>query len=136
MPRARDELFANLNLRASATAETIAESEKLLKVKLPLEYVAFLKTANGGEGFIGKRAYIILWGVEELAYLNQAYEVQDYVPGLLLFGSDGGGEAYGFDTRTPPWQTVEVPFVGMAWELARPRGATFSAFLERLHEVG
>jgi SMI1 / KNR4 family (SUKH-1) len=118
-----------------ATNAAIIQSEKQLGMKLPVEYVEFLKLTNGGEGLIGKNAYVMLWGVEELASMNQSYEVQKYAPGLLIFGSDGGGEAYGFDTRTPQWPIVQVPFVGLAWNLARPMGKSFNIFLEHLHEA-
>lgn len=125
----------SLNHGPGATGAAISESEKQLRAKLPPEYAEFLKLTNGGEGFIGKNAYVILWGVEELASMNQSYEVQKYAPGLLIFGSDGGGEAYGFDTRTPQWPIVQVPFVGMSWTLARPMGTTLHAFLERLYRI-
>lgn len=128
--------FVNgLNRNPSATDAAIAESEKLLKAKLPPQYVEFVKLTNGGEGFIGKNAYVMLWGVQELASMNQSYEVEKNAPGLLIFGSDGGGEAYGFDTRTPQWQIVQVPFVGMSWNSAKPMGTTFHAFLERLYRT-
>lgn len=130
-----DRLLAHLERRVPATVGAVDECERQLGAKFPLEYVEFLRTTNGGEGFIGKSAYIMLWGVQELASMNQAYEVQKYVPGLLMFGSDGGGEAYAFDTRSPQWQIVRLPFVGMAWDLARPMGATFNAFLRRLYEI-
>jgi len=122
------------NRRPGATAAAIVASARQVGVKLPAEYEEFLKLTNGGEGFIGKQ-YAILWSVEELASMNQSYEVQKYVPGLLIFGSSGGGEAYGFDTRTPQLPIVQVPFVGMDWDNAEPMGDSFSAFLERLQEI-
>jgi hypothetical protein len=88
-----NQFLDGINRRAPATDAIIAESEKQLPGKLPLEYVEFLKLTNGAEGFVG-RAYVMLWSVEELASMNHSYEVQDYAPGLLIFGSDGGGEAY------------------------------------------
>jgi hypothetical protein len=130
-----DRLLANLNQSVPATAAAVEDCERQLSVKLPCEYVEFLKRTNGGEGFIGKSAYVILWALGELASMNQAYEVQKYAPGLLIFGSDGGGEAFGFDTRSPEWPVVQVPYVGMTWDLARPMGATFDEFLERLYEI-
>jgi len=129
------ELLANINLNAPASVAAVEEGERQLGVKLPLEYVEFLKRSNGGEGFIGKSAYVILWAVGELASLNEAYEVQKYMPELLLFGSDGGGEAFGFDTRDPQCPIVQVPFVGMSWDVAWAMGATFNEFLERLYEM-
>jgi hypothetical protein len=128
-----DRLLAKINRQFPATENAIDECQNQLNVKLPREYVMFLRTANGGEGFIGN-SYIILWGAEELVCMNEAYEVQRYVPGLLIFGSSGGGEAYGFDTRPSRWNIVQVPFVGMAWDLAQPMGVAFSEFLNRLHD--
>ncbi len=67
--------------------------------------------------------------------MNQGYEVENYAPGLLIFGSDGGGEAYGFDTRNPQWQMVDIPFVGMHWSLARPIATSFEGFLTHLLRI-
>ncbi len=128
-------LLERLNRPPGATDAAIAESEKQLGLKLPAEYVDFLKLTNGGEGFMGKKAYVIFWGVEELASMNQSYEVTKYAPGLLIFGSDGGGEAYGFDTRIPQWPIVQVPFVGMAWNAAQSMGESFKVFLRRIYET-
>jgi hypothetical protein len=64
--------------------------------------------------------------------MNKAYQVAEYAPGLFLFGSDGGGEAFAFDTRTEAKPIVSVPFVGMELKLARPLGSNFKAFLEEL----
>jgi len=88
---------------------------------------------NGGEGFIGEEEYLMLWSVEELPSLNEAYEVQQYAPGLLLFGSSGGGEAYGFDTRKQCFEIVRVPFIGMTWDLAQPIATSFDLFMRTLY---
>jgi hypothetical protein len=70
--------------------------EKDLGKKLPVNYVSFLMEMNGGEGSIGS-SYLILWPAEEIVEINEAYNVSDWAPGVVIFGSDGGGEAYGFD---------------------------------------
>jgi hypothetical protein len=127
--------IGNLNCRPPATDETVAAFERASGKQLPDDYRQFLKIANGGEGAIGRNAYVILWGVDELASMNQAYEVENYAPGLLIFGSDGGGEAYGFDMRNPQWTTVQVPFVGMTWAQARPIAGSFKGFLEHLYRT-
>ena len=120
---------------SGARDDQIAESETQLGRVLPPDYVEFLRVSNGGEGFIGKNAYLILWGVEELHSLNRDYEVEDAAPGLLVFGSNGGGEAFGFDTRSSGWPVVKVPFVVMDWKDARSMGGSFGDFLRRLHET-
>jgi hypothetical protein len=58
---------------------------------LPQGYLDFLYRYNGGEGFVGPNAYVIFWRLGELAELNEAYQVAEFAPGLLAFGSNGGG---------------------------------------------
>ncbi len=130
-----DNLLSEFTQNPPATVEMISEYEVQASVTLPSGYVEFLKRCNGGEGFIGENSYVIFWSVDELASMNEDYEVQEYMPGLLMFGSNGGGEAYGFDTRNPQWKIVQVPFIGMEWNLAQPLGLTFREFLEQLSEA-
>jgi len=118
--------------RPGATDEQIALAEAELGTELPAGYVEFLKNRNGGEGVIGE-AYAMLWEISELASLNLSYQSNKWAPGLIIFGSDGGGEAFGFDTRDPSWPIVMIPFIGMLWEHARPLGDTFSQFVESLY---
>jgi len=130
-----DRLLTNINQRGRATDTAVAAAEEELGLKLPADFVQFLKSGNGGEGFIGRK-YVIFWGVEELPSINESYEVQQCAPGLLIFASSGGGEAYGFDTRKAPWPVVRVPFIGMEWGVAEIIGRSFSEFLVCLHEAG
>ena len=90
-----------------------------LGVALPSDYLDFLRQHDGGEGFIGDN-YIVLWKAEELADFNREYEVEKYAPGILLFGSDGGGEAYGFDIQSASVPIVRIPFIGMERRYAIP----------------
>jgi SMI1 / KNR4 family (SUKH-1) len=100
---------------------------------VPADYVSFLKTTNGAAGFVRKGgAYVDLWSTGTMIEANRGYEVSKFAPGLLLFGSDGGGEGFGFDMRDSPWSIVVVPLVGMHWEDAVVNGTSFVDFLERL----
>ncbi|WP_219267310.1 SMI1/KNR4 family protein [Pseudomonas sp. Xaverov 259] len=83
-----------------------------LGVALPESYINFLKTHDGGEGFIGD-SYIIFWKAEELVEFNREYEVETYAPGIFLFASNGGGEGYGFETLDAAMPVVRIPFIGM-----------------------
>lgn len=67
----------------------------------------------------------------------------EFFPGLLLFGSDGGGEGFAFSMRDTPWSVVQVPFSGAPNASAyTPRGRNFLEFfrsagsggLNRLHQ--
>lgn len=90
-----------------------------LGIILPGDYLEFLRQHNGGEGFIGDN-YLVLWRAEELADFNREYEVEVYAPGIFLFGSDGGGEGYGFDTNAAAMPIVRIPFIGMERRYATP----------------
>ena len=125
----------DFTFNSGAQDEVIVQAETELSFRLPPEYVSFLKLCDGGEGFIGG-SYVILWKIEELCSMKDAYEVEKYAPGLLIFGSDGGGEAYGFDTRHPGSQIVQVPFIGMNWKVARLIATSFEDFLEHLNSQG
>jgi len=107
--------------------------ENLLKEFAKKDGAAADVIANGGEGFIGEN-HLILWAAEELAQFNNEYEAQDYAPGLVLFGSDGGGEGYAFDARTIPAPIVQVPFIGMDLMYARQMAGSFSEFVRKLAE--
>ncbi|OOF46311.1 SMI1/KNR4 family protein [Rodentibacter trehalosifermentans] len=92
----------------------ITENIILLELKshinLPDDYISFLTFHNGGEGFVQEQ-YLILWKAEELIEFNHDYEVREYVDNLFLIGSNGGGEAIGYDLDT--MDIVMIPFIGM-----------------------
>jgi hypothetical protein len=126
-----DKLFARFAANPPASREEIEKAQEALAFPLPRGYVDFLATADGGEGFIGK-SYLILWKVEELASKNAAYNVAEFAPELFLFGSDGGGEAFGFDTRSKTGSIVSIPFVTMEMRRAKAVPPDFEAFLSVL----
>lgn len=99
-------------LNAPASEAGINEVISSARCHLPADYVQFLLRHDGGEGFIGEN-YIIFWKAEELIKFNHEYEVERYAPGILLFGSNGGGEGYGFDLLNGGMPVVRVPFIGM-----------------------
>jgi hypothetical protein len=126
-----DLLFERFTGQPPVSRKKIEKVQQLLKFRLPRSYIEFLLTKNGGEGFIG-RSFLVLWKIDELVPMNVAYRVAELAPGLFLFGSDGGDEAFGFDIRSEPCVIVSVPFVGMALQLARPVASDFETFLLKL----
>jgi hypothetical protein len=56
----------------------------------------------------------MIWKIGELLRFNREYEVQVYAPGLLLFGSSGGGEAFAFSLRVPG-RTPVVQYPLLVW---------------------
>ena len=134
MSAPEEALWSKFNSNEPVTAAALMQFNARAAFELPGEYVHFLTRSNGGEGFVN-RAYVILWRVEELLDFNVGYEVSLNAPGLFLFGSDGGGEAFAFDRRRPEMSIVRVPFVGMALDVAEPVGDNFDAFLLELSRV-
>lgn len=103
-------------------------------IKLPTDYEQFMRKMNGGEGFVGN-GYVIIYPIEKLLEYNSGYRFEEYVPGLFLFGTNGGGEAFAFDRRNEDWSIVMVPFIPLELREAvtiAPRFATFfEAMLDR-----
>ncbi|PID44177.1 MAG: cell wall assembly protein [Proteobacteria bacterium] len=121
-------LVGDFSFGERASEDALSQLDKLC---LPDDYLSVLSESNGGEGFVGEE-YFILWKAEELISFNKEYEVEKYAPGIFLFGSNGGGEGFGFDTRTKPYKVVEIPFIGMDLQYATPVADSFTHLLERM----
>ena len=126
-----EEILKGCQLNSGASEEELRDAISSVGHTLPPDYVQFLRTYNGGEGFIGEN-YLILWKAEELSVFNREYEVAEYAPGLFLFASSGGGTGYGFDTRDPSMPVIAVEFIGMDWSDADRVAANFTDFLNHL----
>jgi hypothetical protein len=127
----REKLFAEFDAKPPADPALIARCQSHLKFRLPADYVQFLGQMNGGEGFVGKN-YLRAWPVEDLIQNNQDYHVDESAPGLFLFGSNGGGEAFAFDTRSAAPPIVAVPFI-LDLEDAIVIASDFNSFLQHLY---
>jgi hypothetical protein len=92
--------------------EVIRAFESQLGRPLPTDYATFLLYANGGESWVGK-CCVMLTRVEQILEMNRACGFDEFAPGLLAFGSDGGGEAFAFAfvMRGEGMPVVEVPFI-------------------------
>lgn len=115
----------------SVDESLLKETELHFGCSLPQQYKSFMSENDGGEGFVGEQ-YIILWRVNELVEFNNDYEALKYAPGLLLFGSNGGGEAFAFDTRDVKLPIVMVPFIGMSLVDAILVAGSFEDFFLKL----
>lgn len=118
-------------LSEGASSEAVRAVVAVLGRSLPSDYLQFIGKHDGGEGFVGN-SYLILWKIEELATFNREYQVEQYAPGILLFGSDGGGEGYGFDTREGNMPIVRVPFIGLDLRYATRVADSFDDLLVQL----
>src|SRR4051812_47599408 len=77
---------------------------------LPSDLRAFLEQHDGGRGKVGNRP-LILWGADQIAREAQSQEVSLSTPGLLLFGTDGGAEGYGYLARLRQRRYGRIPLI-------------------------
>ena len=127
-----EELLADFSGNDPATEDALRAVETKVGKTLPPDFRELLKISNGGEGNIGNH-YLMIWSIEEVLDYNQQYEVEKYAPGLMIFGSSGGGEAYAFDYRSGKFGgVVKIPFVGMDLDDVRSLAPAFIEFLRGL----
>jgi hypothetical protein len=124
-------LLADFNGNPGASTKVLDAVEETWGHRLPLDYRQFMDEMDGGEGFIGKK-YLIMWKAEQLLQYNQEYQVDEYAPGIFLFASSGGGEAFGFDGRQNDLDVVQLPFIGMSLQDAKKVANNFADLLSRL----
>jgi hypothetical protein len=91
-------LLADVRLAPKgATEEQIVRAESEMDCKLPDDVKALLREHDGGRGTLGPgKQPFELWSIERIADECEAQEATRAVPGMVLFGSDGGAEGYGF----------------------------------------
>ena len=81
-------------LKAPASPEAIDNFEHQF-MALPLDYKTFLSITNGLEGEIGDY-YVRLFNLKELQETYEDKDEQEFFPGLLTIGTDGGGEKFSY----------------------------------------
>ncbi len=123
MPRSVFDV-STLSRRRGASPADIESAERALGARLPADYIDFLGESNGAEGFVVPEVYVVLWSTTELVELNAGYSVPEFAPGLVLIGTDGGEEGYGFVSDSTGHRYVSVPLIGMSMETAKPMGRT------------
>jgi hypothetical protein len=124
---------SELHMNQPVNIEYLKNVEEYFKITFPKQYVDFMLTTNGAEGDVGDNSYLVLWSAEEIIELNKEYEVNEFALGLILFGSNGGMDAYAFDTRRENLPIIEVPFIGMALEEIKDCGDTLLDFFKYLY---
>ena len=103
----------------------LAEPADSFLQSLPEEYLTGVEEFGGREGFLGE-TYVRLYRLQELVTLNFAYEVPTFLPEVIVFGSNGGGEAFAFRRRDSA--VVQVPFLPMNGEYVEFKEINFVEF--------
>ena len=77
---------------------------------LPADLKKFLEQHDGGRGKVGNRP-LVVWSADQIAREAQSQEVSLATPGLLLFGTDGGAEGYGYLARLRQRRYGRIPLI-------------------------
>jgi hypothetical protein len=100
---------------------------------LPPDYADFLRLSDGAEGFVGDW-YLAVYKAAEVSAFHILGETEKWAPGLVIFGSDGGGEYYCFDHRGPRTTVGIVDMVCLGIDEPHRLADSFTEFLKYLHE--
>lgn len=103
------ELLAGMSLESGVFEEELLAAERQLSARFPDEYKELLLFSNGAAGVIGTQE-MHFFSLEETIEANVTF--RNSRDGLLIFGSNGGGEAYAFDLLNSS-AVVIVPFAAM-----------------------
>ena len=140
MNRELERLTDPLKKNNPAPPGAIAAAEARLGYRFLPDYVEFLEASNGAEGWLQVSRpdgepdyYLMLWPIERVVDLNEIPELKATSGDLVLFGSDGGTENYGFRRSETGSGIVQCPNVRNDASGDIPRGSSFLDFLRDLH---
>lgn len=117
--------------RQGASVSTLAAAQQDLgMIRLPSDYLDFMRQSNGGSGFIDD-CFLQLWRIEDVKRLSDGYQEGEMERPWLFFGSNGGGEGFAFDLRGGAMAVFEVPFVTLDPADALFCAPSFTEFMRR-----
>jgi hypothetical protein len=128
-----DQLLSQATMRPPCPPDELTDFVKIVGPIPHQDYLGFMSRCNGCDGPIGNEGYVSLWSLDEVVASTEKL-CDEFAPGLLLFGGDGGNGAFAFDRSDPTWPIVVVPLIGMSRKEMRVIDTTFSGFIRRLAE--
>jgi hypothetical protein len=121
------------------TDEDLAAAEAALGHRLPTDYAKLLRCQDGLADFVGE-AYLDLWTLPDVVARNADEEPWNYLrdrhPGILVVGSDGGGEWLAYDLRRTPSPVLLVNNLSSGWHEAFLQADSIDDLLDMLRGGG
>ena len=111
----------------------IEQLRKAVPRQLPASYLALLRTTNGGEGPLARQpCYLQLYPSEVVAEAAASKQHEEFFPGFVVIGSNGGGEFMALDVRTPgPLAVVAIDMTNCDLDKSvLPIAPDFDAFID------
>lgn len=107
-----------------------------LGCRFPEAYRVYMVEHDGFLGSGPSGAYVDVWPIHHLAYMNQGSPQRELHPDLVLIGSDGSRELIGFDFRFELVGIVLVQISSYGWEDTVRQADSFPEFLQMVKETG
>ena len=123
---------SELTLQPGTSLAAIRDREAELGITFPEDYVELMLLSNGLEGFLSSdpdSPYIQIDPIEELMDDEAQQLAAEFWPRFIVFGSDGGGEAFAFDADHD-MRIVMFPWIGGAEDII-VQAPTLGEFLHR-----
>ncbi|WP_238948373.1 SMI1/KNR4 family protein [Clostridium sp. YIM B02569] len=73
-----------------------------------------------------------MYKINEIIEVNDDCEVSEYVPGIILFGGNGGGEYFAFDYRGSEIKYIIIPSM-LDYDDIIIQSTTLKEFFKRLY---
>jgi hypothetical protein len=109
-----DNVSAQLELHPGASEQAIKEMIEGVGMRLPQDYIDFLRRSNGAEGH-GPDLFVILQPAEKVPEMTAGYGATEFCPGLVVIGGDGLGNIIGVDGRSHDPQQMEYVLLDPVW---------------------
>jgi len=130
------EILNNLDSKVKnppATNVEIEDCAQKLNVVFCDDYIEFLLNSNGAEGFTPEdhaAGYFRLYSTDRIVERNCGYEIPSKFPGYIAIGTNGGGELFLMDTKSPKQPVLMVHAIEDDFEYAIAFGESFFDFLK------
>ncbi|MDP7978372.1 SMI1/KNR4 family protein [Bacillus sp. WLY-B-L8] len=75
-----------------ATEESIQELQDFSPIDVPSDYLEIIQHCTNAEINVNNEIYIRIWSPSDCIEMNEAHNIQKYIPNSLAIGDDEGGK--------------------------------------------
>lgn len=88
-----NEIFVLETQEPPATKEAIQELKNFSSIDVPFDYLEVIQHSTNAEFNVNNEIYIRIWGPADCIEINEAHNIQKYIPNSLAIGDDEGGKS-------------------------------------------
>ncbi|PGD63031.1 SMI1/KNR4 family protein [Bacillus wiedmannii] len=105
-----NEAFTLEAQESPASKEAIQELQKFSSIDVPLDYLEVIQHCTNAEINVQNELYIRIWSPTDCIEMNEAHDIQKYIPNSLAIGDDEGGKALLYVDRKEGFGLYTVDF--------------------------